>query len=73
MLSRDQTSRCDNSSLRAGGAIVAPACAGNLPTRTVTITYNEVESDSLRLCDECSKTVATDARRHGYGVSGAAR
>lgn len=73
MYDREPAPRCDNSSGRLGGAIVAPGCPGNPPTRTVTINYDAHRSDVLSLCDGCSKTVARDARRHGYKITGAAR
>ena len=52
-----------------GHPICAPACYNGVAVRTITVSYNEVEEDTLHLCQECAKVISRDARRHGYRVS----
>lgn len=59
---------CENSS-SGMYRIVSPQCWKGKVSKEVTVTYNEVESDTLRLCAECAKDLKKDARRLGYAVS----
>lgn len=62
--------KCENGqAAHLGHAICAPACYNDAAVRTVTVSYNEVEKDTLQLCEECAKVISRDARRHGYRVS----
>lgn len=54
--------KCDNATHR----ILSPTCPGKPATHRVTITYNEVESDELLVCESCGENLVRDARRHGY-------
>jgi protein-arginine kinase activator protein McsA len=47
---------------------VPPQCHNNEATVALTIIYNEVESDTRNLCDDCEKLFRRDARRHGYKI-----
>lgn len=61
--------RCDNGEKAyLGSPIESPACFRAEATRQVTISYNDVESDTLYLCDECVRVIRRSARRHGYRV-----
>lgn len=59
--------KCENSSDSISN-IINPQCWKGKVTKRVTVTYNEVESDTLHLCVECAGYVSKDARRHGYKV-----
>ena len=59
---------CDNSSSNGPG-VIGQQCWKAAATRIVKITYNKVESDTLRLCKACADAVTKDARRHGYTVT----
>lgn len=61
---------CDNSvvQLKGRSPIVGGGCFNADATKSVVVTYNEVEEDTLHLCPECAKTVKREARRHGYSV-----
>ena len=62
---------CDNAHMnhaRLYGGHVSPQCYNNEATQQLTITYNAVESDTLKLCAECVKIVKRDAMRHRYKV-----
>jgi len=41
-------------------------CLKGKATRRVTVEYNEVEADTLNLCEECYKRLKVLVRRHGY-------
>jgi hypothetical protein len=61
---------CDNGrAAYRGHPICAPACYIGVAARTVTVSYNEVEKDTLELCEDCAKVISRDAKRHGYRVS----
>lgn len=60
--------RCDNDASLTS-RIVSPQCWWGTARWLVTVTYSEVESDTLTLCDACARAVKTDARRHGYKVT----
>ena len=61
--------KCDNGQAAyRGHPICAPACHGGVAVRTITIVYNEVEKDTLHLCQKCSGVISRDAHRHGYKV-----
>ena len=61
---------CDNGkNAHLGRSIVSPACYRETEaTQSVTVIYNEVEEDSLNLCEACTKLLKSSARRHGYKV-----
>lgn len=59
--------QCDNDS-SMGHRVIYPQCFKGKVTKRVTIQYNEVESDTLDLCDDCTKNVAEDARHRRYKV-----
>jgi hypothetical protein len=44
-------------------------CFNEPATVKVTVRYNDVESDTHVLCDECGRELKRDARSHGYSVS----
>lgn len=58
---------CENSSTMASG-VIAPQCFANKAVVKITVEYNEVESDTLRLCKECAGYLTKDAKSHGYNV-----
>jgi len=60
--------KCENASINGTGVSVYPQCFNNEATREVTVIYNEVERDTLYLCNECTKNLKRDARKHGYKV-----
>jgi len=60
--------RCDNDS-SMGHTIIAPACYQKIATKKVVIKYNDVERDTLSLCDRCADAIKADAQRHGYKVA----
>jgi len=62
-------SLCDNASYKRSYPIITPQCYSNKATRQVTISYNEVESDSLSVCDACAKALRRDCRGRGYRFS----
>ncbi len=52
-----------------GQPIVAPGCGPNTPaTLRMTITYTDVETDTLILCEKCTGLIKRSAHRHGYRV-----
>ena len=59
--------KCDNDS-SMGHCVINPQCFRGEATVILTIEYNEVERDTLNLCEDCAKNVAKDAKRHGYKV-----
>lgn len=61
---------CDNGvNAHLGQPIVSPACyRGTEATQEVTVIYNDVEKDTLNLCDACTKLLKMSARRHGYRI-----
>lgn len=61
---------CDNSTVQLKGRspIVGGGCLNAEATKSVIVTYNEVEDDTLFLCPGCAKIVARGARKHGYSV-----
>ena len=61
--------QCENASRLGHYPVVSPQCYDGAATRIVTIQYNEVEKDTLLLCNNCAKAVAKDARRRGYKVT----
>ncbi len=60
-----QTPLCDNYL----HPILRPNCYANAVARRVRIEYNDVEHDTLNLCDKCAHNIAVDARRYGYSVT----
>lgn len=56
---------CENSNHLAQGIGVA-RCWYGVAVRKVTVTYNEVESDTFDLCYDCAERLRKDARKHGY-------
>lgn len=60
--------KCDNSR-HTLGCVITPQCMRQNATKTVTVRYNEVESDVVDLCEDCAARVAADARGRGYSVS----
>jgi len=61
-----KASLCDNASSKALYPIITPQCYNNRATRRATITYNEIESDTLDVCDECAKRLRYDSVGRGY-------
>lgn len=60
---------CQNSSHRGNAtAVIPPQCRRNRQEFEVTIRYSHAESDTLRLCSECTDRVEEDATGHGYEV-----
>jgi len=59
---------CENAST-TGHNIGIPQCFNSKATKLVTIKYNDVETDTLTLCNDCARAVASDARRHHYKVT----
>ena len=57
---------CDNA--YNSGSIVPGGCCSQQATKTVKIIYNEVEYDTLKLCNLCCKLISKDAKKHGYLV-----
>lgn len=41
-------------------------CFKGVATRKVEVVYNEVEKDSLNLCEDCYKRLRVLVRRQGY-------
>lgn len=59
---------CDNASRRGTGVSVKPQCNQGLRENEVTVIYNAVDRDTMVLCNECTKHLRREARRHGYKV-----
>ena len=59
---------CENSS-KLTNNIVSPKCFDGGQEYEVKVSYNDVESDTLRLCESCMNAVKTDARRFKYEVN----
>jgi len=57
---------CDNASRRGTGVSLSPQCVSGKREYKCTVTYNEVESDTMVLCSECKKALRREARKHGY-------
>jgi hypothetical protein len=60
---------CDNDSSSGGYPVVSPQCYKGRATRLVTVRYNEVESDSLCLCEDCARLLKREAKRHRYQIT----
>lgn len=61
-----QRTFCDNAYRRGTGVSLKPQCLDGKREYECTVTYNEVESDTMVLCSECRKHLRKEARRHGY-------
>jgi hypothetical protein len=66
---RQKREMCDNASYKGSHPIITPQCYSKKATRRVTVIYSHCESDSLQLCEECTKVLKRDVRRHGYQFS----
>jgi len=56
---------CQNSST-LGAQIIAGGCFAGIASVLLTVRYNDVESHTLRLCEDCAGAVKRDAGRCGF-------
>jgi len=64
---RQHKTLCENSSMLTNN-VVTPKCYDGKKEYEVVISYNDVENDTLFLCDACMKMIKRECRKHGYGV-----
>jgi len=58
---------CENSYVAGGGRqIVGPGCYNNPAEYVCTVSYNDLESDTLYLCKSCRDALRADAKRNSY-------
>ena len=57
---------CDNASRRGTGVGLSPQCVDGKREYECTVSYNEVEKDTIVLCGECRQHLMKLARKHGY-------
>jgi len=59
--------KCDNSE----GKILSGGCYRDEATCSLTVKYDPLtdEKDTLNLCNNCSKRIKSDAKKHDYKVT----
>jgi hypothetical protein len=60
---------CDNANSNGSGITVKPQCFRNRALYKVTVRYNEAESDTANLCEECMQALKKDAEPRGYKIT----
>ena len=60
---------CDYDTSRGFCPTDGLGCFKGIATRQVQVTYNEVEKDSLNLCESCYKQLKVSVRRQGYKLT----
>jgi len=58
---------CQNSYTK-GNAILGGGCNGEEAVFKLRIDYNDVESHSLMLCEDCTRRIDKDASLRGYNT-----